>query len=90
MTIHLSPASLILYLLSINIQYYFSFDDTFEQVTSSTENFSKQEGRTESGMLPLDQPYSDSVERVELIISPFISVLITINVDNLFLDEKKT
>lgn len=49
-----------------SIRYYFmySLEDTLEQVTSSTENFSKHEPRTEGGMLPLDQPYSDSVERV--------------------------
>lgn len=44
----------------------YSLEDTLEQVTSSTENFGKQEPRTEGGMLPLDQPYSDSVERVWL------------------------
>lgn len=42
-------------------------EDTLEQVTSSTENFGKQEVRTEGGMLPLDQPFSDSVERVNLV-----------------------
>lgn len=43
----------------------FNLDETYEQVTSSTENFSKQiSPRRESGMQPLDQPYSDSVEKM--------------------------
>ncbi|KAJ8939177.1 hypothetical protein NQ318_017074 [Aromia moschata] len=46
-------------------QESFGFEDTYEQVTSSTENFSKQiSPRRESGMQPLDQPYSDSVEKM--------------------------
>uniref|UniRef100_A0A6P7GDG9 Zinc finger MYND domain-containing protein 11 n=1 Tax=Diabrotica virgifera virgifera TaxID=50390 RepID=A0A6P7GDG9_DIAVI len=39
----------------------FSREESYEQVTSSTENFGKS---GEPGMLPLDQPYSDSVEKM--------------------------
>ncbi|XP_056632307.1 zinc finger MYND domain-containing protein 11 isoform X1 [Diorhabda sublineata] len=43
----------------------FSLDESFEQVTSSTENFGKMlSPKSESGMQPLDQPYSDSVEKM--------------------------
>lgn len=43
----------------------FNLDDSFEQVTSSTENFGKMlSPRSESGMQQLDQPYSDSVEKM--------------------------
>ncbi|KAG5882338.1 hypothetical protein JTB14_037623 [Gonioctena quinquepunctata] len=43
----------------------FHIDDSYEQVTSSTETFGKLlSPRSESGMQPLDQPYSDSVEKM--------------------------
>lgn len=39
--------------------------ESYEQVTSSTETFGKLlSPRSESGMQPLDQPYSDSVEKM--------------------------
>ncbi|KAJ8913563.1 hypothetical protein NQ315_017114 [Exocentrus adspersus] len=43
----------------------FNLDETYEQVTSSTENFSKQiSPRREAGLQQLDQPFSDSVEKM--------------------------
>ncbi|CAG9853703.1 unnamed protein product [Phyllotreta striolata] len=42
-----------------------NLEESYEQVTSSTENYGKfVSPRSESGMQPLDQPYSDSVEKM--------------------------
>lgn len=45
----------------------YSFDESYEQVTSSTENFRGSgmiSPRRENGMQQLDHPYSDSVEKM--------------------------
>jgi hypothetical protein len=66
---------------------FFSYNGSYEQVSSSTENYRIQDSSVlrnqENGMQQLDHPYSDSVEKV------YIRKITIRLLWKLFADEKK-